>query len=141
LSCKFSLIKFVWLKRMLPLYLHSRSRSRAAVARRAHNPKVLGSIPSFATKALQLEGFLVMFTVYLLNSSSTDKIYIGYTSNLEARLLSHNQLGTKGWIIKFRPWTVIHTEVFSVKADALKREQQLKSAQGRQWIREKLIKH
>jgi hypothetical protein len=31
--------------------------------------------------------------------------------------------------------------VFSVKADALKREQQLKSAQGRQWIREKLIKH
>ncbi|MBK5278823.1 MAG: GIY-YIG nuclease family protein, partial [Bacteroidia bacterium] len=45
-----------------------------------------------------------------------NKIYIGFTSNLEARLLSHNQLATKGWTIKFRPWTVIHTEVFETKA-------------------------
>ena len=36
-------------------------RSRAAVARRAHNPKVLGSIPSFATKeAQQCASFLVL---------------------------------------------------------------------------------
>jgi len=37
-----------------------------------------------------------MFTVYALYSESSDKIYIGYTSDLEARMLSHNELATKG---------------------------------------------
>ena len=40
------------------LPLPSTSRSRAAVARRAHNPKVGGSIPPFATKDLGLRSFL-----------------------------------------------------------------------------------
>ena len=38
-----------------------------------------------------------MYTVYVLYSEEHDKIYIGYTSNLEQRLKSHNELGTKGW--------------------------------------------
>ena len=41
----------VWL---LPLSLPTKSRSRAAVARRAHNPKVGGSNPPFATKTKNL---------------------------------------------------------------------------------------
>jgi len=41
-----------------------------------------------------------MFTVYVLYSDDYDKIYIGYTSNLKQRLLSHNKLGKKGWTIK-----------------------------------------
>ncbi|WP_325635244.1 GIY-YIG nuclease family protein, partial [Parapedobacter sp.] len=45
-----------------------------------------------------------MFTVYVLHSGKHDKIYIGFTSNLEQRLKSHNELGKKGWTIKFRPW-------------------------------------
>src|SRR5579859_7821144 len=36
--------------------LPSTSRSRAAVARRAHNPKVAGSIPAFATTGAALRG-------------------------------------------------------------------------------------
>jgi len=35
-----------------------------------------------------------MYTVYALHAPEYDKIYIGYTSNLEQRLLSHNKLGT-----------------------------------------------
>ena len=75
-----------------------------------------------------------MFTVYVLHSKSYDKIYIGFTSNLEQRLLSHNELGKKGWTIKFRPWQLIHTEVFQLKSDAMKREKQLKTATGRNFI-------
>ena len=75
-----------------------------------------------------------MFTVYVLYSKSYDKIYIGFTSNLEQRLLSHNELGKKGWTIKFRPWQLIHTEVFQFKPDAMKREKQLKTATGRNFI-------
>jgi putative endonuclease len=75
-----------------------------------------------------------MFSVYVLYSQSHNKIYIGYTSNLEERFKSHNELATKGWTIKFRPWEIIHTEIFEIKADAMRREKELKSAQGREWI-------
>jgi hypothetical protein len=44
--------------------------------------------PTLRNKVLPLAGlFIVMYTVYVLYSSLYDKIYIGYTSNLEARLL------------------------------------------------------
>jgi putative endonuclease len=81
-----------------------------------------------------------MFTVYVLLSEKFNKIYIGYTSDLEKRFISHNKLGTKGWTIKFRPWKIVHTEAFQTKAEAMKREKELKSSRGRKWIRDEIIK-
>ena len=75
-----------------------------------------------------------MFTVYILYSPLHQKIYIGYTSNLDERFNSHNELGTKGWAIKFRPWEIVYTEHFSTKSDAMYREKELKTASGRAWI-------
>ena len=108
-------------------------RSRAAVARWAHNPKVGSSILPFATtKALERAFF--MFTVYVMYSAKFEKIYIGYTSDLLSRFRSHNELATKGWAIKFRPWQIVHTEIFESKFEAIRREKQLKTANGREWI-------
>lgn len=76
-----------------------------------------------------------MFTVYVLYSPSFDQIYIGYTSDLANRLLSDNELATKGHTIKFRPWVITHTEEFVTKSEAMKREKELKSANGRKYIR------
>jgi putative endonuclease len=78
------------------------------------------------------------FTVYILYSAGYNKIYIGYTSNLIQRFYSHNQLGKDGYTVKFRPWEIIYTEVFETKAVAMKREKELKSAAGRQWIWSKI---
>ncbi len=75
-----------------------------------------------------------MFTVYVLYSKDFNKIYIGFTSDLEQRFRSHNELSKKGWSIKFRPWQVIYTEVFELKSDAMKREKELKTATGRNFI-------
>lgn len=75
-----------------------------------------------------------MYTVYVLYSVRYHKIYIGYTSNIEERMKSHNELGKKGWTIKFRPWELIHTESFESKKEAMDREGQLKSAKGREFI-------
>lgn len=75
-----------------------------------------------------------MFTVYALYSKKYNKIYIGYTSDLEDRFLSHNELSTKSYTVKFRPWEIIHTEEFPTKSDAMKRELQLKSAKGKEFI-------
>ena len=84
-------------------------------------------------------GFLVMFTVYVLYSETHNKIYIGFTADLAERFKSHNELGTKGWTVKFRPWKIVHTELFETKQAAMAREKQLKSSQGRTWIRLKIL--
>jgi len=76
-----------------------------------------------------------MFTTYVLYSEKHDKIYIGYTSNLHQRLISHNELANKGWTIKFRPWKLMYKEEYETKSEAMKREKQLKSYKGRTFIR------
>ena len=75
-----------------------------------------------------------MYTVYVLFSEQHQKIYVGYTSNLNERFKSHNLLATKGWTIKFRPWQIIYTEEFADKSAALAREKELKSSRGRAFI-------
>ena len=75
-----------------------------------------------------------MYTVYVLFSKRFNKIYIGYTSDLESRIISHNELGKKGWTLRFRPWTLVYSEEFNTKGEALLKEKQLKSGKGREWI-------
>jgi putative endonuclease len=82
-----------------------------------------------------------MYSVYILYSKNYNKIYIGYTGNLEQRLLSHNLLGKKGWTIKFRPWILIYEQKFDTKEGALAREKELKSGKGREWIWSELLKN
>jgi putative endonuclease len=72
-----------------------------------------------------------MFTVYVLYSQKHDQIYIGFTADLKNRFLSHNELAIKGHNIKYRPWAIAYTEEFETKSRAMKREAQLKTANGR----------
>jgi putative endonuclease len=81
-----------------------------------------------------------MFTVYVLQSIHFDKIYIGYTSNLENRVMSHNHSQNKGWTRSFMPWRVVYTEIFESKQDAMSREKELKSFRGRTFIRNEILK-
>ncbi len=81
-----------------------------------------------------------MYTVYILYSVKHNKTYVGFTTDLQARFLSHNELGTKGWTIKFRPWQIKHTEVFATKSEAMKREKWFKSGVGREFIKNEILK-
>ncbi|HRH04066.1 MAG TPA: GIY-YIG nuclease family protein [Bacteroidia bacterium] len=76
-----------------------------------------------------------MFIVYALYSKEFDKIYIGFTSNMDARFYSHNVAATKGYTVKYRPWIILYTEETESKAAATKREKELKSSKGRLFIR------
>ena len=114
------------------------------VARWAHNPKVTGSSPVPATKATEKSPFLFLrcmpFHIYVLYSEAYDEIYVGYTADLAARILSHNQLAKKGYTTKFRPWRLFYTESFESKESALRREKELKSARGRKFVRDLIEK-
>ena len=80
-----------------------------------------------------------MYVMYILYSPAHNKIYIGYTSDLQERLASHNELGKKGWTIQYRPWVLVHSEEYETKELAMKRERQLKFAKGRAWIWSEII--
>jgi len=78
--------------------------------------------------------FLFMFYVYVLYSDLHEKHYTGYTSDLEMRIRSHNELGS-GWTKKYRPWRVIYTKEFETMTYAMKYESWIKSGVGREFIR------
>jgi putative endonuclease len=84
-------------------------------------------------------GRIMIYTVYVLYSKKYDKIYIGYTSDLIKRFYSHNELGIKGFTVKYRSWEVAYTEVFTDKNEAKRREKELKSSRGRAFIREQIV--
>ena len=75
-----------------------------------------------------------MYVVYTLYSPLHRKIYIGYTSDLADRFLSHNEYSNKGFTKKYRPWIIIQVERVSDKKSALERERFWKSGRGRKLI-------
>lgn len=80
-----------------------------------------------------------MFTVYAISSENTSKIYIGQTIDLKIRLMQHNSRN-KNHLGKFTqqnkgPWKLIYKEEYNTRTSALKREKQLKSFRGREFIR------
>ena len=77
------------------------------------------------------------FQVYILFSLTKNKYYIGFTSELNERLIRHNQK-SKGFTGNASDWKVVYTENFNTKAEAIKRELQIKSWKSRIKI-EKLI--
>jgi len=75
-----------------------------------------------------------MFTVYVLRSLKNGRMYIGHTDNIERRLEEHNS-GRSRYTHTTRPFELIYSEVYKSRSEAAKRELQLKSGQGRLWLR------
>jgi putative endonuclease len=78
-----------------------------------------------------------MYYTYVIYSKTADQFYIGYTSNIEGRLVKHNYgatLSTKKGI----PWEMKYFETFSTKKEAIVRERKLKKLKSRKYL-EQLI--
>ena len=76
----------------------------------------------------------MVFTVYVLFSEKSGKHYTGYSSNIDARLESHNHLGYD-WTAKYRPWKLIYTKEIETKQEAMAYEKWLKTGVGRDFIK------
>ena len=79
------------------------------------------------------------FTVYILFSETKNRYYIGYTSNLEERIIRHNQK-SKGFTGNVNDWKVVYIEKYEIKEQALQRELQIKSWKSRLKIQELIAK-
>lgn len=77
-----------------------------------------------------------MFYVYALYNSKNDKIYIGQTGNLDKRLAEHNnKLGNHFTTKLDGEWILVYKETLNSRTEAMKREKQLKSFKGREFIK------
>ena len=79
-----------------------------------------------------------MFFVYIIYSDKIDKFYIGYSANVNDRLVKHNQK-SYGFSNTGKPWRLVYSESYLTKKEAMLREKQLKDWKNRERI-EKLIK-
>ena len=80
----------------------------------------------------------MLYFIYVLKSETTDSSYVGYTSNLEKRLVEHNNgksLSTR----RKRPWRLVYKEEYSTRSEAASRERYFKSIKGRLELRVKGI--
>lgn len=80
-----------------------------------------------------------MFYTYVLKSLKYPKFYTGYTDNLEKRLQSHNA-GKNTYTKRYIPWSLVYSESFETKEEAIRREKYFKSAAGRKWLKKHVNK-
>ncbi len=85
----------------------------------------------------------MLYTVYVIvNESNSVKFYIGQTVDIERRMIQHNS--TENHVGKYTKnkglWKLMHSEKFFTRTEALKREKQLKSFRGREWIKNNILK-
>ncbi|PBQ33018.1 excinuclease ABC subunit C [Sphingobacteriaceae bacterium] len=78
------------------------------------------------------------YCVYILFSKKDFELYVGYTSNLEARIKDHNSGGTKSTSYR-GPLELIFCEFYLFKEDAKKRELYFKTTMGKKAIKLMLI--
>ncbi|HVY68172.1 MAG TPA: GIY-YIG nuclease family protein [Patescibacteria group bacterium] len=77
-----------------------------------------------------------MYCIYAIYNPKHNKFYIGQTKNLPERIRLHNNHVFPGYTSRFDgEWQLIYHEEVGTRQEALKREKQLKSYQGRQFIK------
>jgi putative endonuclease len=71
--------------------------------------------------------------VYIIYSSLLDQYNIGHSENLEDRLFRHNNSGSK-YTKRAGDWKLVYSEELSNKAEASKREIQIKRKKSKKYI-------
>ncbi len=101
----------------------SGSRGRSA------KPLFVGSNPTGTSSLITNP----MFLVYILLSEKDKKRYVGFTDNIEQRLLEHETGKVKSTKNR-RPLKLIYSEKFENKSDAMRREKYFKTHPGRNFL-------
>ena len=73
------------------------------------------------------------YNIYILYSAMLDQYYIGQSENISDRIFRHNNSGSKS-TKKANDWVVKYTEEFGTRAEAMKRELEIKNKKSRKYI-------
>lgn len=75
-----------------------------------------------------------MHFVYVLKSTVHPKSYVGMTDNIQRRIQEHNS-GKHFYTKRHMPWIIVWEEQYDTLRDARARENYLKSAAGRKFLK------
>jgi putative endonuclease len=88
----------------------------------------------------RLGAFCIMHhTTYILFSEKLGKYYIGSTDDLDRRLTEHNR-GKTTFTRTGVPWVLVYREDFGSKAEAYKREIEIKKKKSAKYISTLIMK-
>ena len=90
--------------------------------------EVVGSNPIGSTINAKMS-----FFVYVLQSQSSGRFYVGQTTSLPERIRYHNANYSRS--LKNRgPWNLVYSEEFGSRSEAVRREMQIKRQKDRKFI-------
>jgi len=73
------------------------------------------------------------FYVYILQSESSGRYYVGQTKDLAKRVAYHN--ANYSLALKNRgPWKLVYSESYATRSEAVRREMQIKRQKDRRFI-------
>ncbi|MBI3405342.1 MAG: GIY-YIG nuclease family protein [Acidobacteria bacterium] len=73
------------------------------------------------------------YFVYILQSESSGRYYVGQTKDLEERFKYHNSNYSKA-LRNRGPWKLVYFEEFETRAEAVRRERYIKRQKDRAYI-------
>ena len=79
----------------------------------------------------------MFYYVYVLRSCRDGNWYTGFTHDLRKRFIEHNNDGSQ-YTKNRGPFELIYYEAYKNKDDARSREKQLKSGQGKAYLRSRI---
>jgi predicted GIY-YIG superfamily endonuclease len=79
------------------------------------------------------------YKVFVLYSYPHDKLFVGYTTSLTDYMITMNVMETENPLYEFRPWTLIHMELFVTEDEAMVRDGFLKQEVGQDYIRREIL--
>ncbi|MBR6680497.1 MAG: GIY-YIG nuclease family protein [Clostridia bacterium] len=74
----------------------------------------------------------MIYSIYILSNKTNTTVYIGFTNDLQRRILEHRQGQGNGFTKRYHVYKLVYFEEYSNVNDAIAREKQLKH-----WRREK----
>lgn len=75
-----------------------------------------------------------MFYLYILNNPTTDRFYIGSTSNLARRLHEHASGKTRTTRV-LKTYNLVYSEEYKTSLEARNREKKLKSYKSKKYLK------
>jgi putative endonuclease len=73
-----------------------------------------------------------MYYTYIIQSETTEKLYIGQTNNLQARINRHNS--DKNFTTKNKsPWKLLYSKEFETRSEAMNYKKELKSIKNKNY--------
>ena len=73
------------------------------------------------------------YWVYILQSLKDHSFYIGYSSDVDRRLVQHNT-SNSGYTARKQPWVLVHSEMFISETEAIRRERFIKKQKDKAFI-------